>query len=141
MSGGIGRSTASAGEQNVHGIDEQSIRSVASARGQQVRGVGKQVEVLGVGSKVGCLRRELARKWPVSGVSEQLQGSGRHQNHGVGGRADRSTASASYRQVAVSVSKQQVNGVSGRAESQRRQRVLAELQQSNRKVREGCQQA
>ena len=32
------------------------------------------------------------------------------QNYGVGGRADRSTASASYRQVAVSVSKQQVNG-------------------------------
>ena len=142
MSGGIGRSTASAGEQNVNDVDEQSqgpgcisrstvavsggrsmesskrtapqtirqvngvggkgqqhqraiegskasmrsTRSVAPARGQQVRGVGKQVGVLGVGSKVGCPRRERtidrstisASKWEVPGVRRD------RQVHGIG---------------------------------------------------------
>ena len=69
MSGRIG--TASAGEQNVHGIDEQSTRSVASAIGQQVRGVGKQVGVLGVGNKVGCPQRERANDRSTTSASKR----------------------------------------------------------------------
>ena len=71
MSGGIGRTTASAGEQNVHGIDKQSIRSVASARGQRVRGVDKQVGVLGVGNKVRCPQHERANDRPATSASER----------------------------------------------------------------------
>ena len=73
MSGGIG--TASAGEQNVHGIDEQSTRSVASAIGQQVRGVGKQVRVLGVGNIVGVH----GVSWQGSGPSAALASSRKDQ--------------------------------------------------------------
>ena len=71
MSGGIGRSTASAGEQNVHGIDEQSIRSVASARGHQVRGVGKQVGAVKLGV--------YGVSWQGSGPSAALASSRKDQ--------------------------------------------------------------
>ena len=69
MSGGIG--TASAGEQNVHGIDKQSIRSVASTRGQQVRGVDKQV-----GFSASAI------KWGVHNMREQTTGPRHRQASG-----------------------------------------------------------
>jgi hypothetical protein len=55
-------------------------RSTASA-GEQVRGVGKQVGGLGVGSKMGCPRHEraidrstaLTSKWEVPGVRRDRQ--------------------------------------------------------------------
>ena len=77
----------------------------------------------------------------------RTRASASDQIHGVGERADRSTASASNRQVAVSINKQQVHGVCERAEGQRHQRALIRIAASAKQsegttcVREKYQQA
>ena len=48
-------------------LSKRSTRSVAR---QQVRGVGKQVGVLGVGNKVGCPQRERANDRSTTSASE-----------------------------------------------------------------------
>jgi len=127
VSGGIGRSTVSAGEQNVHGIDEQATRSVASARGQQVRGVGKQVGVLGVGNKVGVhgVREQTTgqRHQRVSRMSTASTRNPKVQGVSAGPRHRQAAEGSRCQQTSGSANNQPVDGFGGRG--RRHQRAIA----------------
>jgi len=105
----------------------RSTRSVASTRGQQVRGVGKQVGVLGVGNKVGAhgvseqttgpRHRRVSRKSTASTSNPKVQGVSAGPRH-------RQAAEGSLcQQTNGSANNQPVDGFGGRG--RRPQRAIA----------------